>query len=130
MIMRALKTDQKVGIICAEADSLTPDTLLACGIDQPVRVAIADAQRIPEFHNISKSAGYLDNQAILKGLVEIAKELVSMNPEVGAILLECSDIPPYAWAIQNAVSLPVFDFTTMINWIHNAVVRRPFCGFI
>jgi len=130
MIMRALKADQKVGIICAEADSLTPDTLFACGIDEPSRIAIADAQRIPEFLNISKSAGHFDSQSILEDLVETAKQLVSANPEVAAILLECSDMPPYAWAIQNAVRLPVFDFITMINWIHDAVVRRPFCGFI
>jgi hypothetical protein len=130
MIMRALKTDQKVGIICAEADALTPDTLLACGIDEPSRIAIADAQIIPEFRNISRSTGHFDSQSLSVGLVETAKQLVSDTPEVGAILLECSDIPPYAWAIQNAVRLPVFDFITMINWIHDAAVRRPFSGFI
>jgi hypothetical protein len=130
MIMRALNSDQKVGIICAEADSLTPNILLACGIDEPSRIAIADAQNIPEFLNISRSTGHFDSQSILVGLVATAKQLVSVNPEVGAILLECSDMPSYAWAIQNAVSLPVFDFTTMISWIHGAVVRRPFCGFI
>jgi hypothetical protein len=39
-------------------------------------------------------------------------------------------MPPYAWAIQNAVRLPVFDFITMINWIYDAVVRKPFAGFV
>jgi aspartate/glutamate racemase len=130
MIMRALKADQTVGIICAEAKSLTPDTLLACGIEDPSRITIADAQGIPEFLNISRSTGHLDNQSILVGLVDVAKQLVNNSPEVGAILLECSDMPPYAWAIQDAVRLPVFDFITMIHWIHDAAVRRPFNGFI
>ena len=60
----------------------------------------------------------------------LAKELVSKNLDIGAILLECSDMPPYAWSIQNSVKLPVFDFTTMINWVYSAVVRHPFPGFM
>jgi hypothetical protein len=130
MIMRALKAEQKVGIICAEADSLTQDILSVCGIDEPSRIAVADAQGIPEFLNISRSTGHFNSQSIMEGLVVVAKQLVNEHPEVAALLLECSDMPPYAWAIQNAIKLPVFDFTTMINWIHDAVVRRPFCGFI
>jgi hypothetical protein len=55
---------------------------------------------------------------------------VKQHPEVGAILLECSDMPPYAWAVQNAVQLPVFDFISLINWVETAVVRRPFGGYI
>ncbi|GAH78122.1 unnamed protein product, partial [marine sediment metagenome] len=62
-------------------------------------------------------------------LVDFSKQVVNENPDIGALLLECSDMPPYARAIQEAVRLPVFDFTTMINWIYNAVVRRPFAGF-
>lgn len=130
MILRALKADQKVGIICADADFLTSDTLLACGIEELSRITIADAQGIPEFLNLSRSTGHLDSQSILEGLVDIANQLVSKSPEVGAILLECSDMPPYAWAIQDAVRLPVFDFITMIRWIHDAAVRHPFSGFI
>lgn len=44
--------------------------------------------------------------------------------------LECSDLPPYAAAVQGAVNLPVFDFTTMINYIHSSLVRMPFKGFM
>jgi hypothetical protein len=49
---------------------------------------------------------------------------------VGAILLECSDMPPFAWAIQSAVQLPVFDFITMLNWIYYGVVQHPYQGFL
>ena len=39
-------------------------------------------------------------------------------------------MPPYAAAIQDAVGLPVFDFTTLIRWLHNAVAQVPYKGFI
>ena len=38
--------------------------------------------------------------------------------------------PPYAHAIQNTVGLPVFDFYTLVNWVQNSVVRKPFAGFL
>ncbi|GAH91889.1 unnamed protein product [marine sediment metagenome] len=80
--------------------------------------------------NINQDTGHFNNAKFEQELVDLSKQTVSENPDIGAILLECSDIPPYARAIQEAVRLPVFDFTTMINWVYNAVVRRPFAGFM
>lgn len=130
IIRRGLKPNQKVGIICAVADSLTPKLLSQCGIDDLSDIVIAGAQDLPEFQNILQCTGSFNSHEIEQQLVELAKQLVSDNPDIGAILLECSDMPPYAWAIQNAVRLPVLDFTTLIDWVYNTVVRRPFAGFI
>ena len=130
IIRRGLKPNQKVGIICAVADSLTPKLLSQCGIDDLSDIVIAGAQDLPEFQNILQCTGSFNSHEIEQQLVELAKQLVSNNPDIGAILLECSDMPPYAWAIQNAVRLPVLDFTTLIDWVYNTVVRRPFAGFI
>jgi len=47
---------------------------------------------------------------------------------LGAILLECSLLPPYAAAVQARTGLPVFDYNTMIRYVHSAVVRRRFSG--
>jgi len=56
-----------------------------------------------------------------KDLVKLAKELIQENPDIGAIVLECSVIPPHARAIQKATGLPVFDITTAIKLVHAAV---------
>jgi len=130
IIMRGLKPEQKVGILCANAPGLTPSLLSQCGVDDLSRVAIVGAQDSPEFWNIIECTGHFNSYKVGQELVGLAKQLVSKNPEVGAILLECSDMPPYAWAIQNAVKLPVFDFISLINWVYNGVVRRPFAGFV
>jgi len=61
-------------------------------------------------------------------VVECAQEMVREHPDIGAVLLECSDLPPFAAAVQDAVGLPVFDFITMINWIYRALVQRPYTG--
>jgi aspartate/glutamate racemase len=54
-------------------------------------------------------------------IVELAKELIKEYPDIGAFVLECSVIPPHARAIQKATSLPVFDITTLIKLVHDAV---------
>ena len=130
LVAHSLKPDQKVGIICADSESLTADALGACGITDPSTVVVVGAQKLPEFKNIIRSTGQFNSAQIERELVELAQELVAEHPEVGAILLECSDMPPYAWAIQNATRRPVFDYVTLIRWVHSAVVRRRFAGFM
>jgi len=130
IIRRGLKPNQKVGVICAEADFLMPKLLSQCGVDDLSNIVITGAQDLSQFRNITHATGHFNSYQLEQQLVGLAKQFVSDNPDIGAILLECSDMPPYAWAIQNAVRLPVFDFITLINWVHNAVVRRPFAGFV
>jgi len=129
-ILRGLRLDQKVGIICGSAPHLKESLLKQCGVEDLSRVVITGAENGSEFQNILECTGHFNSHKIELELVDLAKELVKENPDVGAILLECSDMPPYAWAIQNAVQLPVFDFISLINWVNYAVVRRPFNGFI
>ena len=130
IIRRGLKPNQKVGVICAEADFLTPKLLSQCGVDDLSDIVITGAQYLSEFKNIMQSTGHFNSYELEQQMVGLAKQFVSDNPDIGVILFECSDMPPYAWAVQNAVGLPVFDFTTLINWVYNAVVRRPFAGFV
>lgn len=130
VIKRSLKPGKRVGILCAVPSSLTTDLLSQCGVADLSDVVIAGAEDLPEFQNILGCNGSLNSRKLEEELVDLANKLIRDNPDIGAILLECSDMPPYAWAIQNATRVPVFDFTTLINWVYSAVVRRPFTGFI
>src|SRR5690349_23463818 len=42
-------------------------------------------------------------------------ETKERDPSIAAVVLECSMLPPYAKAVQEAVQLPVFDFITLIS---------------
>ncbi len=129
LISRALKPSQKVGIITADSTSLSASLLSACGVDDPSTLVVAGFQDLPESKNILQGTGHYNSAKIEEELVGLARQLVNDNPNIGAFLLECASLPTYAWSIQNAVNRPVFDFVTMINWIYDAVVRRPFAGF-
>jgi Asp/Glu/hydantoin racemase len=61
-------------------------------------------------------------------LVRVAKRMVSEHPEVGAIVLECTNMPPYAAAIQKEINLPIFDIYTLVIMVYHAVVKKNFSG--
>lgn len=130
MIYAGLKRGQKVGILCADGPSLTPKILKNCGAD-PSHCFVKGLGDQPQMSAILKSdRGSFDNKALKQEMADGARALVDEHPEVGAILLECSDMPPYAAVVQKAVNLPVFDFITLINWVHNAAAKKPYNGFI
>ncbi len=129
LITQALKPSQKVGILVANGKALNQKMLRTCGIAPDAPIVYAGMETEPEFRNILEYGGRFDYSKFEQELVGKAELLVRDNPEIGAILLECSDMPPFAWSVQRAVKLPVFDFNTLINWIYHGVVQRRYQGF-
>ncbi len=124
-------TGKKIGIITANASCLKPMHLTSTGISRDIPLAIAGMENKPEFRDaILREKGSLDSFRIQTEVVEVARELTRQHPDIGSILLECSDLPPYAHAIQDATGFPVFDFFTMINYVHTTLVRAPFSGIM
>lgn len=130
MIARGLKPAARIGILCADGPALSPAVLEACGVTPDIPVTILGLEDQPEFSKILYSRGEFDAGRVEQEVVEGARRLVREHPDTGAILLECSDMPPFAAAVQRAVKLPVFDFITMIRWVYSAVVQRPYEGIM
>ena len=131
-IASLLKKDQTIGVLTAQKDSFTDALLDSCGIDKSTkkRLIVEDLGHEKEFSCITEGRGCFDNAAVRNEVVGKALKILEQAPNTGAILLECSDMPPYAYAVQAATRLPVFDFTTLIRWLHNAVTQTPYHGFI
>lgn len=130
MLERSIGPERKIGVICANKPRLTNDMLALAGLHDPGRVVIRGMQDSAAFRSpILDEEPLLDDELIEKDITDTARELVAAHPEVGPILLECSNMPPYAHAIQRATGRPVFDFTTLIGVYFAAAFRRPFAGF-
>ncbi len=130
LIARMLKARERVGIVTADARHLTLRHFDGVGID-PGRVVVAGMEGCPEFEEVVFGGRHeLDVGRMEAEVVGVATELVTRHPNVRALLLECSLLPPFAKAVQDATGLPVFDFTTLVNLVHSALVRRPFEGYL
>lgn len=129
-----IKPSQKIGVLTASGKDITEKLLSSCGITRPERLIIRGLENEPEFSAIIDGRGEFDNGMVREELVNAALEVMERAREngddVGAFLLECSDMPPYAAAIQQAVGLPVFDFIGLIKWLKTAVTQRPYHGFM
>lgn len=131
-IATLLKKDQKIGVLTADKSSLTDKLLNSCGVPDEIksRLVIKDLRHEKEFSCILEGRGEFDNGIVAEEVVSKALEIIEEFPDTGAILLECSDMPPYAYLVQAATKLPVYDFTTLIKWLHSAVCQTPYYGFI
>lgn len=129
-IQGLIKPGQKIGILTANKDSMTKELLRSCGVTDMENLVIQDALQTEEFATVVNMRGYFDNTIAQQEIVDLAMELREKHDDLGAILLECSDMPPYAAAIQAATQLPVFDFITLIKWLHSAVAQKPYSGWI
>lgn len=130
-IFRTLAPGRKVGIITANRNCLTQEHFESVGITPDIPLSVYGMEEQDEFRSsILEEKGTLDSDLIEEEVTGVARTMVKDNPEIGAILLECSDLPPFAAAVQNAVDLPVFDFITMINHVHSAIRRKAYRGYM
>jgi hypothetical protein len=131
LIAMMIGENAKVGIITADSKSLNADLLAAVGVADPTTIIISGLEDSQQFYQFAiEETGSLDAAAVEKEVVAVAGNMVAENPQIRALLLECSLLPPYAAAVQAAVNLPVFDYITMINFVFAAVVKQQYSGFI
>jgi len=103
----------RVGIVTADSGSLSADHLRAVGAaaETPIEgLAIGSPFRATLLDNRAE----LDVDEACAATVAAATRLVGRCPEVAAIVLECTNMPPYADAVGAATGLPVHDITTLI----------------
>lgn len=129
-IKALLKPGEKVGILTASAASVSDQLFINCGISDYSDVVVRGIDDTEEMSTVVTMKGTMDNAVAREELLAVAEDMVTEYEDIGAILLECSDMPPYAADIQRLTQRPVFDFITLINWLHNAVCQTPYAGWL
>lgn len=125
-IASTLRHQDRIGIITADAGHLTTEHLRLAGGDTE-RITVVGLEKQPRFRAaIFDGVGRIDAPGIQSEVVMQAERMVAADARIAAILFECANLPPYAAAVQAAVGLPVYDFTTMVRHVHAALVRTEF----
>lgn len=126
-----MMTARPVGVITASRDALTTAHLEAVGAAD-VPLVIEGMEHSKEFSDVilRNARDDMDLSLIETDLIAAGQRLVDRAPEIGGVLLECTDLPPYAVPLQNAIQRPVFDIISLTQMVHSAALRTPFSGFI
>lgn len=124
LVHRMLRSDQKVGVLVANKDALSAKHLAAVGAESvPICVAGMDYQ--PEFCDviINQKRTELDLDQLEKEVLFKVDKLAQDNPDMGALVIECTDLPPFAHAIQKRIHRPIFDIITLTNMVYQSLTR-------
>lgn len=123
MIRMGCGTDGEIGVLCANGENL--DEKILSQIDESAEgLIIEDVSKLDSFGAIRWGKDVLDNAALASDLADLAAQMREDSPNMKAVLLECSDLPPYSYDIQQACGLPVYDFITLIEWAARSVTQR------
>jgi Asp/Glu/hydantoin racemase len=126
MVQATLPPGKRVGVITVSKQSLTDAHLDAAGVPRDTPVVGTEGGR--EFFRvlIRGESQDMDVRLAAQDILDAGRELVARHPEVGAIVLECTNMPPYAHALSEVLGLPVFDIYSLITWFHAGLRPRAF----
>lgn len=116
-VQNLIGREKTVAVITANKESLTKEHFEACGITEDIHVKVFGLEDAKEWSKIFDSPDQrFDVDAVEQEILHTAEEAVKQEPSIGAIVLECTDLPPFAKKISETVGLPVFDFVSMLGY--------------
>lgn len=115
---------KKILILTANSETLSKKHLEnACGDLKNISYSIKGTQNKKNFtHFTVQNWDEVDIDLCRREIIESIDEEINKE-KYGAILLECTNMPPYSEVIRERYNLPVFDFITLMNFIHSAISK-------
>jgi len=122
-VNRVLPRGKRAGVLTISGSSLTQAHLDKAQVPQGTPIGTTEGGR--EF-----TRAILDNEVVLDvdaaraDNVAAALAMQAAHPDLGAIVLECTNMTPYAADIVDATGLPVFSIVSLVNWFQAGLVPR------
>jgi Asp/Glu/hydantoin racemase len=113
-VQAGLPAGRRVGVLTFDARRLTAAHLAAAGA--PADTPLAGLEEGGELHRvISRDLAVLDGKAARADALAAGRGLLAAHPQVGALVLECTNLPPYRAALAESLGLPVYDLVTLLG---------------
>jgi hypothetical protein len=127
-----------VGILMARIEQLLPRHLESVGIKSGTNYVVAgalDDGRCPQFENLWYAPtrpdipeAYYDKAK--EELVSVVRDYYHSHPNMGALMLECTGMQPFARALQREIEIPIFSWGTLLDYAYSVVVHRDYYGHV
>jgi Asp/Glu/hydantoin racemase len=125
LVERLLPPGKRVGVLTVSAASLVPEHFTAAGADPATPVVGTDGGR--EFTQVMLDEKHtLDAAAAERDILDAGEALVAAHPDVGAVVLECTNMTPYARALSDHLLLPVYSIYSFVTWFQAGLAPRDF----
>ena len=125
MVQAMLPPGKRPGILTISKETLTPAHLEAAKVPLDTPVIGTEGGRVFT-RDILGDAPEIDFAACRQDMLDAAQQLVTQHEDVGAIILECTNMTPFAADVRRQTGLPVFSIYTFLRWFHQALVPDRF----
>lgn len=130
--------ERVVGILVAEGDRLSDRHLTSVGLTLGTNYVVhgaKDGGKTPQFDNlwtkeIRPETPTADYGLAERDIVKVAKDFAAAHPRMGAMVLECTGFQPFGRAIQREIDMPVFSWSTLLDYAYSVAAHRDFYGHV
>lgn len=125
MVQALLPAGKRCGVITISATSLGVEHLMAAGApaDTPI-VGTQDGRCMTR--QILADRPEMDFAACRLDMIDAGKAMMRQHSDVGAIVLECTNMAPYARDLRKVTGLPVYSIYSFISWFQSGLQPRRF----
>ncbi|TFV90168.1 aspartate/glutamate racemase family protein [Oxalobacteraceae bacterium OM1] len=112
----------EICIITAKAGALRPEHFLSVGIEHQAGLIVCGLEECAAWNRIfTEPEMDVDLDEIEREVVGTALRALERHPNIRAFVLECTDLPPFSESIRQKTGLPVFDFISMVDYLHSVI---------
>ncbi len=128
--------DRVVGLVVARESRLTERHLKSVGIVPGSNYVVSGVDhRVPEFDRLWHEPTRPDPPAADYDKAEgefltICIEFYRAHTNMGAMVLECTGMQPFARALQREIDIPIFTWGTLLDYAYSVVVHRDYYGHV
>jgi len=138
MAQQIVGADRVVGVLVALKKQLTEKHLTSVGIRPGSNFVVAGAEddgRCAEFDHLWVQSLQTDPPGAFydkteREFVEVAVDFYTSHPDMGAMVLECTGMQPFARAIQREIDIPIFSWGTLLEYAYSVAVHREYYGHV
>jgi len=125
MVQALLAPGKRVGILTISKSTLTDRHLEASGV--PLDTPVIGTDGGQEFSRVILDDELEMNVDLARAdLLDAGRRLVKEHPDTGAIVLECTNMVPYAADLQKGLGLPVFSIYSFVSWFQSGLKPKVF----
>ena len=123
LVQSILPKGKRVGVVTMNKDALTPAHFAAVGAPTDLPVAGIPQDSVFRQHQLTNQLT-ADALAHERTVLEVTGALLSANPDIGALVFECTNLPTFSAKVEETFGIPVYDIVTLVEWFHAGLKPR------
>ncbi|MCT4609899.1 MAG: aspartate/glutamate racemase family protein [Pelagimonas sp.] len=127
MVQATLPPGKRVGVLTISKETLTDAHLNAARVPLDTPVVGTEGGKVFT-RDILGDTPQIDFTACREDMRDAARQMVEQHPDLGAIVLECTNMVPYAADVRKITGLPVYSIYSLVRWFHQSLVPDRFPG--